>query len=95
MKAKTIFIVVITALLTIFLVVNNDAVDFDFLIGSPVPVSKLVVIGVCILIGFILGFLVGRPRKTLSTYDTEIENGYKDNTENKSRLSDEDRDYIS
>ena len=95
MKAKTIFIVVITALLTIFLVVNNDAVDFDFLIGAPVPVSKLLVIGVCILIGFILGFLVGRPRKTLSSYDTEIEKGYTENDESKPGLSNEDRDYIS
>lgn len=94
MKAKTILIIAITALLTIFLVINNDAVEFDFLIGSPVAISKLVVIGVCIVIGFILGFLVGRPRKTLSSYDTEIEKGYS-NPENKSTLSDEDRDYIS
>lgn len=74
--------------------VNSDPVDFDFLIGAPVPVSKLVVIGICILIGFILGFLVGRPRKTVSSYDTEIEKGYS-SPENKSTLSDEDRDYIS
>ncbi|RZL47839.1 MAG: DUF1049 domain-containing protein [Pedobacter sp.] len=94
MKAKTIFIIVITALLTIFLVINSDAVDFDFLIGAPVPVSKLLVIGICIFIGFILGFLVGRPRKTISSYDTEIEKNYT-NPENKSSLSDEDRDYIS
>ncbi|RZK53861.1 MAG: LapA family protein [Pedobacter sp.] len=94
MKAKTIFIIVITALLTLFLVINNDAVEFDFFFGAPVPVSKLLVIGICILIGFILGFLVGRPRKTVSTYDTEIEKGYAA-TENKSSLSDEDRDYIS
>jgi putative membrane protein len=95
MKAKTIFIIIITALLTTFLLINNDAVDFDFFIGDPVPVSKLLVIGICIFIGFILGFLVGRPRKTVSTYDTEIEKGYTVNTENKSNLSEEDRDYIS
>lgn len=94
MKAKTISIIVITALLTIFLVINNDAVEFDFLIGAPVPVSKLLVIGICILIGFILGFLVGRPKKTISSYDTAIEKGYT-TPENKSTLSDEDRDYIS
>ncbi|RZL30356.1 MAG: LapA family protein [Pedobacter sp.] len=95
MKPKTIFIIVITALLTIFLVINNDAVEFDFLFGAPVPVSKLLVIGICIFIGFVLGFLVGRPRKTVSSYDTEIEKGYAGNTENKPTLSDEDRDYIS
>ncbi len=90
MKPKTIFALVITILLTIFLTVNSDAVDFDFIIGEPVSVSKLVVIGICVLIGFILGFIVGRPRKTLSSYDTEIERA-----ENKPGLSDEDRDYIS
>ncbi|SFG75315.1 LapA family protein [Pedobacter insulae] len=94
MKAKTIFVILITCLLTIFLMVNRDAVEFNFLIGAPVPVSKLLVIGVCILIGFILGFIVGRPRKTISSYDAEIEKGYPTN-ENKSALSDEDRDYIS
>lgn len=90
MNAKTIFALFITILLTIFLTVNSDAVDFDFLIGEPVSVSKLVVIGICVLIGFILGFIVGRPRKTLSSYDPEIEKA-----ESKSTLSDEDRDYIS
>lgn len=94
MKAKTILIILLTALLTIFLTVNSDKVDFDFIIGDPVPVSKLVVIGICVLIGFIIGFIVGRPRKTLSSYDTEIERASASN-ENKSGLSDEDREYIS
>lgn len=94
MKPKTIFVLLLTVLLTIFLTVNSDKVDFDFIIGEPVPVSKLVVIGVCVLIGFILGFIVGRPRKTVSSYDPEIEKTYS-TTENKSTLSDEDRDYIS
>ena len=90
MKPKTIFALLITILLTVFLTVNSDAVDFDFLIGEPVSVSKLVVIGICVVIGFILGYIVGRPRKTISSYDPEIEKA-----ENKSTLSDEDRDYIS
>ena len=94
MKTKTIFVIAVTALLTIFLMVNREAVDFDFIIVDNVPISKLVVIGVCIVIGFILGFLVGRPKKTVSSYDPEIEKGYT-TTENKSTLSDEDRDYIS
>lgn len=94
MKTKTIFVIAVTALLTIFLMVNREAVDFDFIIVDNVPISKLVVIGVCIVIGFILGFLVGRPKKTVSSYDPEIEKGYT-NPENKSTLSDEDRDYIS
>ena len=93
MKGKTIFIIVITALLTLFLVANNDAVEFNFLIGKPVEISKLIVIGICILVGFILGFIAGRPRKTYSSYNDEVEKNYTN--EQKSTLSDEDRDYIS
>lgn len=94
MKAKTIIIIIVTALLTAFLFLNSDPVSFNFIVVDDVNVSKLLVIGVCVLIGFILGFLVGRPRKTVSSYDTEIEKDYPEQ-ENKSTLSDEDRDYIS
>ncbi|WP_199121378.1 hypothetical protein [Pedobacter sp. ASV28] len=94
MKSKTIFIIILTALLTIFLMVNNDAVEFNFIIGSPVLVSKLIVIGICILIGFILGFIAGRPRTTHRSYNDEIEKNHPAQ-ENKNTLSDEDRDYIS
>lgn len=94
MSSKTIFIIVITALLTIFLMVNNEPVDFNFIFVSAVPISKLIVIGVCVLIGFVLGFIVGRPRKTLSSYDFEIEKK-SPTEEDKNGLSDEDRDYIS
>jgi len=93
MSGKTITIIILTALLTIFLMVNNDAVEFNFIIGQPVEISKLIVIGICILIGFILGFIAGRPRKTYSSYNDEIENSSDE--QQKNTLSDEDRDYIS
>jgi lipopolysaccharide assembly protein A len=93
MSAKTISIIILTALLTIFLMVNTEAVDFNFLVTT-VPVSKLLVIGVCIIVGFIIGFVVGRPRKTVSSYDDEIERN-QPSIEKKNTLSDEDRDYIS
>ncbi|MGN8059442.1 lipopolysaccharide assembly protein LapA domain-containing protein [Pedobacter sp. 22163] len=92
MSAKTISIIILTALLTIFLMVNTEPVDFDFLVTT-LPVSKLLVIGICIIIGFIIGFVVGRPRKTISSYDDEIERNQP--VSNKKELSDEDRDYIS
>ncbi len=92
MKGKTIFIITVTVLLTIFLMDNREAVDFNFIFVDDVPVSKLAVIGICILIGFILGFIAGRPRKTYSSYNNEIEDTYE---QPKSTLSDEDRDYIS
>ncbi|MCY1509650.1 hypothetical protein D9M68_440030 [compost metagenome] len=94
MKTKTLFIILITILLTVFLTVNSDPVDFDFIIGDPIPVSKLLVIGICVCIGFILGFIAGRPRRTMSSYDPDIEKGYN-NADEKSALSDEDREYIS
>ncbi|WP_316800651.1 LapA family protein [Pedobacter frigidisoli] len=93
MSGKTIFIIILTVLLTVFLMVNTEPVDFDFLVGT-VPVSKLLVIGICIVIGFIIGFVAGRPRKTISSYDDEIERN-QSTPANKKELSDEDRDYIS
>ncbi|MDY0906854.1 LapA family protein [Pedobacter sp. CFBP9032] len=92
MSAKTIFIVILTVLLTIFLTVNTDPVDFDFLVAT-VPVSKLLVIGICVILGFIIGYIVGRPKKTFSSYDNEIERNQP--VSNKKELSDEDREYIS
>ncbi len=92
MSGKTIFIIILTALLTIFLMVNTEPVDFNFLVTT-IAVSKLLVIGVCIIIGFIIGFIVGRPRKTVASYDDEIEGHHP--VSNKKELSEEDRDYIS
>lgn len=92
MSGKTIFIIILTALLTIFLMVNTEPVDFDFLVTT-VAVSKLLVIGICILLGFIIGFIVARPKKTVASYDDEIERNK--NISSKKELSDEDRDYIS
>jgi len=93
MSGKTIFIIILTALLTAFLFLNNDEVAFNFIVVNGVFVSKLIVIGVCVIIGFIIGFVVGRPRKTFTSYDKEIE---KNQTiSGKKELSDEDREYIS
>jgi len=91
MSGKTIFIIILTALLTIFLMLNVEPVDFNFLFVT-FAVSKLLVIGICIVVGFIIGFVAGRPKKTVSSYDDEID---RNQTTSKSELSDEDRDYIS
>ncbi|MEH3115614.1 hypothetical protein [Pedobacter terrae] len=93
MSAKTISIIILTALLTAFLFLNSDEVPFNFIVANDVQVSKLLVIGVCIIIGFIIGFVVGRPKKTVSSYDDEIERNQP--VSSKKELSDEDRDYIS
>ncbi len=72
---------------------NSDEVPFNFIVANDVQVSKLIVIGVCIIVGFIIGFVVGRPKKTVSSYDDEIERNQT--VSNKKELSDEDREYIS
>lgn len=88
MRPKTIFIIIFTALITIFLMINTDAVEFNFIFVKK-DISKLLVVGVCTFVGFILGYWAGRPKTTVSSYDKEIE-GHND----KNNLSDEDREYI-
>ena len=92
MSIKTITIVIITILLTAALAQNTDNVTFAFLFMS-FRVSKLAIMITMTLVGFVLGFMVGRPKK--AKYDIEA---YHDNIhqkEDKNTLSDEDRDYIS
>jgi putative membrane protein len=90
MRAKTLFIIVMTALVTIFLVINTDAVEFNFIFVTA-DVSKLLVIGVCTFIGFILGYWVGKPKTTVTTYDDKFDTS----TTTTSGLSEEDRNYIT
>lgn len=91
MSAKTIFIIIFTAIITIFLMINTDAVEFNFIFAKS-EVSKLLVIGVCTLVGFILGWWVGKPKTTVASYDSQIDPNQPGSDK---RLSDEDRDYIS
>ena len=90
MRLKTLIIIAFTAFVTVFLVINTDAVEFNF-IFTTAEVSKLLVIGVCTFIGFVLGYIVAKPRTTVTTYDDRF-----DTTDpNKDHLSEEDRKYIS
>ncbi len=92
MSIKTITIIVITILLTAALAQNTDRVPFAFLFAN-FYVSKLMMMAVVAVVAFILGWLVGRPKK--AKFDIE---GYHDNIRKKedpNTLSDEDREYIS
>jgi putative membrane protein len=92
MSAKTISIIAITAIIIIFLMLNTEAVEFNFIFGKA-EVSKLFIVGVCTFIGFIVGYWAAKPKTTVSSYDT---NGPQDHTaDRKNDLSEEDRDYIS
>jgi len=97
MSAKTISIIAITAIIIIFLMLNTDAVEFDF-IFTKAEVSKLVIVGVCTFVGFILGYWAAKPKTTVSSYDADHMHETIDerrNKNNQDQLSDEDRDYIS
>jgi putative membrane protein len=92
MSIKTITIIIITVLLTAALAQNTDDVTFAFLFMN-FRISKLAIMIGMTVVGFVLGYLVGRPKK--AKFDIE---GYHDNIhtkEDKNTLSDEDRDYIS
>jgi putative membrane protein len=93
MRTKTILIIILTIIITVFLMINTDAVEFDFIFVKK-EISKLVVVGVCTFIGFILGYWAAKPKTTVSSYDDEL-NDAKPTGGNDKRLSDEDRDYIS
>ncbi|MEJ2879921.1 hypothetical protein [Pedobacter sp. GR22-6] len=98
MKTKTIFIIVFTILITVFLMMNQDAVEFNFF-SVKTEISKLLVIGICTFVGFVLGYWAAKPRTTISSYDTNDPQGTPEDRRNElkrnSELSDEDRDYIS
>jgi uncharacterized membrane protein YciS (DUF1049 family) len=92
MSIKTIVIVVVTILLTAAFAQNTDKVPFAFLFAN-FYVSKLAMMATVAVVAFILGIMVGRPKK--AKFDIE---GYHDNIHKKedpNTLSDEDRDYIS
>lgn len=96
MRPRTLFIIIFTVLITVFLMLNTDKVPFDYLFGEA-QISKLVVVGVCTVFGFILGYLAGKPRTVLSTYDQKFEEHHEHLPQEgpKDGLSQEDRDYIS
>ena len=96
MNAKTIFIIIISALVTIVLMKNTDEIDFWFFGDASVP--KLAVLGIMFFTGAIVGFVLGRPRKKeLRKEDNELESSDHQSPghENRTTLSDEDREYIS
>ena len=98
MRVKTIFIILITALVTIILMNNTEEIDM-WLFGTT-KISKLYILAAVFVAGFIVGALALRPRKKIIQPDEEKE--YLEEDENqpltnvyRGKLSDEDRDYIS
>ncbi|SHN29037.1 LapA family protein [Mucilaginibacter sp. OK098] len=92
MRIKTIVIIVITILLTIVLMQNTGRVNFDFL-WATFWMSKLVMLFFVAAISFVLGVLVGRPKRVKRLggdyTDPNLDKG------NPNTLSDEDKEYIN
>lgn len=92
MRVKTMFIILVTVLLTVVVTQNTTAVPFNFLFFT-FHVSKLVMLGTVAIVSFIVGVLVGRPGKPKYVQGRDEE---PEELKSKSdTLSQEDRDYIS
>lgn len=97
MRAKIIFIVIITVLVTIILMNNTDTVTF-WIFGD-VQIPKLTILGVFFALGFLVGFIARGKRKRLEqeftiekiSPDTQSKNGYPDSS---SEDGYSDEDYI-
>ncbi len=95
MSFKTIFIIIVSVLVTIILMNNTDEIDFWIFGDAKIP--KLAILGFMFGLGLIVGFLAGRPgKKSMIKDDSENdEDDYIDsNTKKQDQLSDEDREYI-
>jgi uncharacterized integral membrane protein len=92
MRIKTMIIILITVLLTVVLMQNTEPVKFTILFGT-FYISKLMALASFAVVAFILGVLVGRPKK-VKTLGGGFNDGDYDGKE-PDTLSDEDRDYIS
>ena len=92
MRIKTMFIIIITVLLTVVIMQNTKEVAFNFLFAT-FYVSKLVMLLAVAVVSFIIGVLVGRPSRPKYTPGKEEE--IDDIKSKPDTLSQEDRDYIS
>ncbi|HZH55068.1 MAG TPA: hypothetical protein VFD72_05405 [Sphingobacteriaceae bacterium] len=104
MKTKTIFIIILTALVTIILMKNADEVNFWIFGDYTIP--KLAVLGTMFLIGVIVGWMLGRskkkkeiasepdPNQMVHSSDEFEEYRETSATNEDHTLDDEDRDYL-
>jgi hypothetical protein len=92
MRIKTIVIILVTILLTVAIMQNTGQMLFAFL-WMHFYVSKLFVMLLVAIIAFVLGWMVGRPRRRF------IPGGNLGETDERhdkpGTLSDEDREYIN
>lgn len=102
MSFKTIVIIILSVLITVIFMQNTDQVLFTVL-WKEIYVSKLVMMLIVTVFGFILGLIIARPRKkklaesanNLPFEANHPEESEYSETQQKNKLSDQDRDYLS
>lgn len=92
MRIKTIVIVLVTILLTIIIMQNAEKVWFNVLFFN-FRMSKLIMLLFVAIVGFILGYLVGRPKRAIRLGGDHDEHDH--DSDKPGTLSDEDREYIN
>jgi len=92
MRIKTIVIILIAVLLTIVLMQNTGRVSFEFL-WATFWMSKLIMLLLVAVVAFILGILVGRPKRVKRLGGDFTDNNLDKDDHN--TLSDEDKEYIN
>jgi Lipopolysaccharide assembly protein A domain len=71
MKIKTIFTILLTAIITIALFQNSELISVKFLFFD-FQISKLVLIGLVFVIGLIVGLLWAAPSKKVEPNEPEV-----------------------
>jgi len=94
MNAKTILIIILTALVTVILMKNMDEVNFWIFGNHSVP--KLAVLGTMFVIGVVVGLMLGRGKKKKEEdpFWDEGEDNQGPFLEINNTLDDEDAEYI-
>lgn len=97
MSFKTIFIIIVSVLVTIILMNNTDEIQFWIFGNAQIP--KLAILGFMFGLGAIVGYMAGRPKSKSRDEDnfSDEESDYQDKNSdlNQRNLSDDDREYIS
>ncbi|QQL50701.1 LapA family protein [Mucilaginibacter ginkgonis] len=93
MRLPTIFILIATILLTIIFMQNTGEVKVTILFGE-FYMPKLVIFTGIFVAAFIMGVIMGRPRKSRRVSDFDRHEDTDAPPAGKT-MSDEDRDYIS
>lgn len=93
MKAKTIIIIILTALVTIILMKNADEVEF-WIFGTYL-VPKLAVLATMFVLGVVVGLMLRKPKSKQEETKEEFEE-YQENPPAplEDPLDEEDQDYI-